>query len=483
MAADPSHGAESGLFAVDELAHTIGDQRSVGEMLWDADCGARELLGDVDSERAASLLRSWPALVAAAGQLWGALPDADRQGPYRHDNQVANLQEAAQAVEARLRRDGPGPARDPRMTRIAADFTRAARLVARFGGQAATWRYDVQRDLAAARARTMHTLYVATHAVVVALRAQRHGQTVDTGPTSRWIVRMTACENLAGRAADRLPHALSGEAPRSPLDPDRLQHALTRWDLQVHRTLAREPSVTNLEAVARTEAGIASIGQILIAAAHHRQALPTDLAFERLDPTLGRFVGDWRGLARRWADLRTPTMPIDADLARVAGEVRAAFRELAHDGTTMAPIAIIAERPATGPAATAVTTAASTSPERAQLVADHADNEHLSGPARTIARRIRDDIAAGVTDTPVDENAAWVSPADIAAARVIPAPPPIVDGLRAASTAVEAAAATVSSLVAPGSGGTRSAPQMRHSPTTRHEIPPASPPTTKAIRP
>src|SRR3546814_12677691 len=62
------------LFDVDQIPMTSRDVRSVGEMLFDVDYLARQLLMAIDGDAAGTLLRSWPPLVAAAADLWASLP-------------------------------------------------------------------------------------------------------------------------------------------------------------------------------------------------------------------------------------------------------------------------------------------------------------------------------------------------------------------------------------------------------------------------
>ncbi len=458
MATDTFDVYQPALFDVDEFLLGDDDRRSVGEMLWDADRGARELLADIDGDDAAGLLRGWPAVIAASLDVWHALPDGTAVSPRRVER-LDQLRVAGESATRSMPHGWPSPgAIDSRMSQIAGDLSTAATLVRRFGQQPSLYRLEPRRDVTAARTRAMHTLYVATHAVTVALHqrgqdmrddakqagdpipeATRHPEPGDPG---RWITRLRGCESMAADyITGHVPGAFEGEARPAPVDTDRMERALTRWDLQVHRTLARTPEATNIEAVARTEAGIASCGQALIEAATRNDDLAPPMLSQRLPSALTHAARAWRGLAGRWSDLRTPTTPPDPALARAAAEVRAAFRELTHDATTMAPLEVIADRPGTGPAAAALVNTLEASAARAVLVAEQADNPHLTGPARALSLRAHNDADSSTT-VAVDEDAAWVSPADIVAKREIPLPPPVADGLRSASHLATATAAT-----------------------------------------
>ncbi len=73
------------LFGMDQIPMSTRDMRSVGEMLFDVDYLARQLLMDVNGDDAGTLLRSWPTMVAAAAVLWASLP-ARRPGADEPDH-------------------------------------------------------------------------------------------------------------------------------------------------------------------------------------------------------------------------------------------------------------------------------------------------------------------------------------------------------------------------------------------------------------
>ena len=82
------------LFDVDQIPLTSRDVRSVGEMLFDVDYLARQLLMDVDGDAAGTLLRSWPTMVAAAEDLWASLPGR-RPGVDERDRPCAEARDVA----------------------------------------------------------------------------------------------------------------------------------------------------------------------------------------------------------------------------------------------------------------------------------------------------------------------------------------------------------------------------------------------------
>ena len=50
------------------------DERSVGELLLDADFTTRQLLMDVTGNDAPAMLRTWGEVVQSASELWATLP-------------------------------------------------------------------------------------------------------------------------------------------------------------------------------------------------------------------------------------------------------------------------------------------------------------------------------------------------------------------------------------------------------------------------
>lgn len=168
-----------------------GDGRSVGELLVAADHTARDLLIDVDGNDAAALLRTWSTVVSAAGQLWAALPATTGPStvtgdplPSTADLTMARLtvssesltgpagtlnEKRVEAGRADRRWPGAGP-HDPRLLQVADSLTRATELIAAVRTPQPPLTEPERRDVWATQARVMHTLYVGSHAVGVALR-------------------------------------------------------------------------------------------------------------------------------------------------------------------------------------------------------------------------------------------------------------------------------------------------------------------------
>jgi hypothetical protein len=455
------------LFDVDQIPVTSRDMRSVGEMLFDVDYLARQLLMDVDGDAAGTLLRSWPTMVAAAEDLWASLPGR-RPGVDERDRPITSLSAQAATIETSLSGrtawPGQGPT-SPRIDQMTQTFLNAASLVRRYGAEIPHEQPHVHRDLEAARTRIMHGLYITAHAVNVALHehgrdrvndargagrrihlAQHHSPYAIT-PTGVWIDRMSACENTARRyLTDRFTQALAGEAMRPADDPGRLAQALANWDIQTHRALARDLEPSNILLITRTQGLIAGASMLLVDAAATAGVLERS---ERLVPAIAEAGRSWSNLASRWGDLAPPGARLEEPLARAAEEVRAAYRQITHDKTTLASPEVIAGRPGLPQAVPATLRAIEAGAELAIVLAEKADAPDLIGPARALSRRAHNDVEAGLATAPaLDRDVVWVSPADILAKRLVPVPAPVSEAMRAASSATSAAAIAASAVAA-----------------------------------
>lgn len=166
---------------------------------------------------------------------------------------------------------------------------------------------------------------------------------------------------------------------------------------------------------------------------------------DRLRPAIAE-AGAWSNLASRWGDLTPPDARLDPDLIRTAAEVRAAYRELTHDASTMASPDPIATRPGLPPGAAATLHAIESGSELAYVVAEKVHNPNLAGPARALSIRAHNDVEAGLANAPPEGDVVWVSPADILARRTVPVPPPVRESLSTASAATAAASSAAAAV-------------------------------------
>ena len=235
------------LFDAGRIVHTRRDIRTVGEMLHDADHLARHLLMDVTGDDAGHLLRSWPTLADAGARLWEALPGR-RHDPAERDLPMQRLVATTSTFTDFLARPGSWPGAGPAHTgvaQIAETLSAAGALIARYGTDVPAHQTRTARDIDAARARVMHTLYVTAHAITVALNthgrdlvrdSRSQGRPIPLSgihtayavpPTVAWMQRAARCEDLAhSYLVGRFVTAAHGEAARSPDDHDRIPRAL-----------------------------------------------------------------------------------------------------------------------------------------------------------------------------------------------------------------------------------------------------------------
>lgn len=455
------------LFDVDQIPVTSRDVRSVGEMLFDVDYLARQLLMDVGGDDAGTLLRSWPTMVAAAEDLWASLPGR-RPGVDERDRPITSLSAQASTIESSLsgRKAWPGPGpTNPRVDQMTQTLLNAAALVRRYGAEVAHEQTEAHHDLDAARTRVMHGLYLTAHAVNVALhdngrdrvndargsgrRVQlaQHHSPYAIAPIGVWVDRMSACESTArSYLTDRFAQALAGEAIRPVDDPGRLAQALANWDIQSHRALARDLEPSNILLITRTQGLIAGASMVLVDAAATAGILePSD----RLVPAIAEAGRSWSNLAGRWGDLAPPGARLEEPLARAAAEVRAAYRQFTHDTTTLATPEVIATRPGLPQATVTTLRAIEAGSELAHVVAEKAASANLTGPARALSRRAHNDVESGLAGPAAEGDVVWVSPADIFARRIVPIPRPAREALAKSSAtvvAVSSAAAAAATI-------------------------------------
>lgn len=243
------------------------DWRTVGELLADSDALARETLLDVSADQGPAMLRAWGQVVQSAARLWSVLPPASL-APATEPDLMIRLQAVGRGIGRSVsvnRWPGPGPT-DERLSQIAYNLSRAANLVERFGRDVQPTTPEIRGDIAAARSRVMHALYVGAHGTTVALTeyqkdlrdrletASRRHTPLSDRPNPKnvaaaqvMIDRLGVFEQLGAAYVAAHPVALAalGEVAVTPR-ATRLQSALAGWDIQVHRTLASQPDSPDL---------------------------------------------------------------------------------------------------------------------------------------------------------------------------------------------------------------------------------------------
>jgi len=434
------------------------DKRSVGELLLESDHTARAILMDVDEMDAAAMLRTWGEVVQAAGELWQVLPPATppQPGTGEHLPDPADLAiQQLQAMSEAMHRTGHGRAwpgdgpADQRLLRIAGSFTGATNLISRHATARPPLSEPERRDLQAARTRIMHTLYLGSHGVAVAV-GQRVGELemrmaarggLTTGDSLRQAraahERITAFEQQAGAVVKgTYPRALTGEH-REPPAAGRLAQALATWDVQAHRALVGGVNTADLMLTARTQSLVLTAGNTLAGVAADSGQLDRQQYTTRLSPALERCQEHWEAMAGLWKDLTPPTSRrVDPDLARAALETRASLHELLRDGTTIAHASLIAQRTDLSRIGRLTQHVLATNVDLAHVTQEATTNPELTGAARAVntlaiaTRRHDPRDAHTIDDSPL---AAWVEPGDLLANRAVRLPDHVRSGLTAAA--------------------------------------------------
>ena len=394
----------------------LGTSAPSASCCFDVDYTARQLLMDVAGDDAGRLLRGWPDLVAAAATLWSSLPGQGfGAGAHTRDEPITRLVSVADAIgrqPAQQQLATGEPARpahdsddqDPRSRRRP-----GAPLRRRHPGPSAPRATATSRQLApgSCTPSTSPPTPSASPCTSTATAGTRPRSAL-TGPSSSTSVTPptqyrrppsgsaawpSARRPRAGTSTDGSPRRSGGEASRPIEDDTRISRALAGWDIQAHRTLASDAWPTNMVLITRTQGLIAGAGMVLVDAAQLAGHLePTD----RLTPAIAEAGRAWSNLASRWGDLTAPDARLDPDLMRAAAEVRAAYRELTHDSTTMASLDVIATRPGLERGTRATLHALESGSELAYVVAEKADAPGLTGPARALSIRAHNDVEAGL---------------------------------------------------------------------------------------
>lgn len=431
------------------------DLRSVGELLLDADHQARQLLLDTGGERTGPLATTWPEMIEAATSLWAAVPSLS-PGSAAPDA-MARIERLTQTHPPFSTSHTPPP-RDPQLGAITDTFTRAADLVATHATPPVT--EAARADIRAAQMRIMHTVHLATHAVIVALHEDidhLHDQARQQGIARRanpagvtrdqnFIGRLDVVEQLASSHIDsQYVAALDGQHAGSPeFGHQRLSEALIGWDIQLHRTLADHRDAQTLTVAARTQADMATTAAVILAAAAAHGHIPDDHYRHRLAPAVQASQRAWGHAGTWWTDLTVPGTRVDQNLLAAAGEVRAAGREITQDRTRWASPDLIAARVDLAAAVPPVAQSLIAAPDAAALIRGISTRTDLTGPARPLAARIRTMLDASLDSSTeagnLDQARAWVSPAAIHTNQPVTLPQPLKDDLR--NTAEHTVAAT-----------------------------------------
>ncbi|WP_156996815.1 hypothetical protein [Knoellia aerolata] len=418
----------------------------------DCDLATRGMLANPDALEAAAMVRSWPEVVQAAHELLGALPTAQRvvrPGEEAADLVGERLHLMATAMDAQLRRrpwPGPGPA-DDELQNVAENLLRAHDLVRRYLRTADTPAPVLVADADAARTRILHTLYVGSHALTVAVRSmsgalqaremkarpdavsarQRRAQ---ASALSVALSRLDAFEQVAGAEVYRyFPEALGGEHRESPV-ADRLSTAIVHWDVAAHRAMARSPSMATLVELTRVQTSLLAVTRVVLNAASMFDIADTHLDSTQLEPQLTAAESAWGFLHSTLRDLTANRHRAATVQLRSAGaELVHALTELVLDGTSVAEPATIAARIDVAATARTLAGALVAPHHKSALLLDAAlhDGTRVSARgAQQLLTRLAGVPGSGVSASP---QQSWLDPADVTAGRDIPPPAPIREAI------------------------------------------------------
>jgi hypothetical protein len=422
---------------------TRRDRRSVGEILLDADHTARDLLPDVGDLDAAAVLRTWPEVVHTATTLWSVLPRAvpvSAAGPNSLPDTMARVAAMTAALHrgSRSRRwPGPGPT-DPRMQSIADCFARAAELIDQHRAPGPARSAAARDDADAARARIIHTLYVTSHGVRLAVLAHISAVEATVTPWGRVsapgglgaprsvLGRLDAVERVTGAYVSRtFPAALAREHRHEPYG-SRVATAVAAWDVHAHRAIVANPTPGHLRLVSRTQELLLGHTAVLLSAAAQAGAIDAFQYATRLEQPLDLARATWGASGRSWAQFAAhaarPDSPV---LTQAAAELRASLREITIDGSTAAAPEVIASRVNLSSVAGTLATVLSSSTDLAHVVRDLVTDPAVTFPARAVNAA----AVAGSTNSRGDgvkgSDAAHVGIKDLTMNRPIPLTPAV----------------------------------------------------------
>ncbi|MFK5634269.1 hypothetical protein [Ornithinimicrobium sp. LYQ103] len=323
---------------------------STGELMDRANLLARRLLYDAHERDGRAMLRTWGEAVEGAADLWSRLPRRSDLPGTGHDV-ITQLERSARTLH---RTAGNARQVDPTLAEIGRTFTRAATLIEASGMQTGTpptrWTPRQIQDAFAARVNIMHTLYVSSHAISVALAATARAENQD----QRLQVHNVTAEELRHRVLDveqvahsyingHHPGALAGRH-REPVDDNRIDVAVATWDVHAHRTLTREPTADAMAQVAGAAFSATMHAHRLWRAATDAGQVDPHVLTRDIAPALETMIERWGQSNTLWHNLHHPQVPPAGELREASWELVNAMREVTQDRVGPATHRTIAQR-------------------------------------------------------------------------------------------------------------------------------------------
>jgi len=324
------------------------------------------------------------------------------------------------------------------MQSIADCFARAAELIDQHRAPGPARSAAARDDADAARARIIHTLYVTSHGVRLAVLAHISAVEATVTPWGRVsapgglgaprsvLGRLDAVERVTGAYVSRtFPAALAREHRHEPYG-SRVATAVAAWDVHAHRAIVANPTPGHLRLVSRTQELLLGHTAVLLSAAAQAGAIDAFQYATRLEQPLDLARATWGASGRSWAQFAAhaarPDSPV---LTQAAAELRASLREITIDGSTAAAPEVIASRVNLSSVAGTLATVLSSSTDLAHVVRDLVTDPAVTFPARAVNAA----AVAGSTNSRGDgvkgSDAAHVGIKDLTMNRPIPLTPAV----------------------------------------------------------
>jgi hypothetical protein len=422
---------------------------TVQELLRDASREVRSILWDVTALDGPGLAAAWPSF---ADQAAGALESVPLADPA-----TALLIRRAQGSRSRPHRWGPPIAAepDPHLVRAGRALAAVAELLRRYATPPPSAAAGREADLV--RRRIAECLFVGSHATALGLlehatrlrpaRAglafERPGVRIAVNGANKAQSRRLASELATFEA--HAAHYLAGPGVGEPspgrgrrglcdyvVDPDRLSHALARWEVTAMRVVhAQPPSVRDLAGVAYAEQALLMHTMVILDATARASVIDPGNFDLLIRARLQQAQAAWGNVATRWpAQMSTPAPPSSAGV-QAGAQLHRALGEITREGNGWATPTLIAQRVHLPVVAGALRDAAAASVNRAErfaeLPAELAGAGQLRAPARLLAAMHADRSGPG------RELDIAVRPADLANRRIVLVRPEQTAGATAAA--------------------------------------------------
>ncbi|MGC5585900.1 hypothetical protein [Ornithinimicrobium sp. W1665] len=410
---------------------------STGELMDRADLLARRLLYEAPERDGRAMVRAWGEVVEGAVELWSHLPRPSDVPGTGHDV-IIQL-----ASTARTLHRSAGQARqvDPTLHEIGTLFTRAAAMIEDSGiGRTGTrWTPRQNQDAFAARLNIMHTLYVTSHAVSVALATTARAENRD----ERLQVYTVPADDLRARVldAEQIAHSyLRGHYPtgldgrhRQPVDDTRIDAAVATWDVHAQRTLTRDPTADAMAQVAGAAFATTVHAHRLWRAAADTGHVDPHAYTHEIAPALETMIERWGQANTVWHNLHHPQVPTAGDLREASWELVNAMLEVTRDRIGAATGQHIAQRVHMPTVLRSLHRVHATLASLGELFHDTARRAPFvvnARPANDLARQLDPStnkprsVPRGWPETEPTENP-LITPRDILLRRPVPLPEPL----------------------------------------------------------